>query len=315
MRLPLALLLGAAAALAAEPPTAEIANAASRAKLYLPDAKDGYYRGTRFDWAGVILSLSHKGHEYFGVWFPPERYTPTLHDAITGPVDSFEAIGYDAAPVGGKFRRIGVGWLKRPDAPKVDNFRTYDIVDGGSWKTRKGADWIEFTQTLAGTYVYTKRLSLVKDQLVIEHTLHNTGTTPLDTQVFNHDFFMLDHQPTGPDIVVKFPFDAKSSDDWRGPGEVRGKEIVYREQLGSGAGQSNGPSVNGAITGFGATAKDFDFRVENTKTGVGVRETGDRPIARLYFWSISTTVCPEAYVRVHADPGKSDRWKTTFEFY
>jgi len=309
MRSALALVLLAIAAFAADAPQAEIANASLKARLYLPDAQNGYYRATRFDWAGAVLSLERQGHEYFGVWFPPERYTPKLHDAITGPVDSFEAIGYDAAPVDGKFLRIGVGWLKRPDAPKVDNFRTYDIVDGGTWKTRKGADWIEFTQTLPGTYIYRKTLRLVKDRLVIEHVLKNTGKTPLETDVFNHDFFMLDHQPTGPDIVVKFPFEPKSGADWRGPGEVKGKEIVYRSEL------PNGPSVNGEIKGFGATASDFDFRVENTKTKVGVHEMGDRPMTRIYFWSIRTTVCPEAYVHVKAAPGKEDKWKTTFEFY
>jgi hypothetical protein len=306
---PLFLLLAAACAFAADPPQAEIANADLRAKLYLPDADNGYYRGTRFDWSGAILSLQRKGHEYFGVWFPPERYTPKLHDAITGPVDSFETIGYDTAAPDGKFLRIGVGWLRRPADPKVDNFKTYDIVDGGKWSTRKGADWIEFTQTVKDTYVYRKTVRLVKDSLVIEHSLKNTGKTPLETDVFNHDFFMLDHQSTGPDIVVKFPFEPKTGTDWRGPGGPDGKEIVYKQEL------ANGPSVNGTITGYGATKADYDFRVENRKTGVGVHQTGDRPLSRLYFWSIRTTVCPEAYVHVKAAPGKEDKWKTTFEFY
>jgi len=55
--------------------------------------------------------------------------------------------------------------------------------------------------------------------------------------------------------------------------------------------------------------------VENTKAGIGVRETGDQPIARLYFWSTKTTVCPEVYVHVHADPGKTFKWRTSYEFY
>ena len=33
-------------------PTATIANDQLRASIYLPDAKAGYYRGTRFDWSG-----------------------------------------------------------------------------------------------------------------------------------------------------------------------------------------------------------------------------------------------------------------------
>ncbi len=54
---------------AADPPEAGISNGSIDAKLYLPDADRGYYRGTRFDWSGVIPSLRYKGHEYFGQWF------------------------------------------------------------------------------------------------------------------------------------------------------------------------------------------------------------------------------------------------------
>jgi len=309
MKTTICLLACALGALAADPPapTIEISNGELRAKLHAPDPVKGYYQGTRFDWAGVIASLERKGHNYFGVWFP--KYDPKLHDAITGPVDSFNAIGYEDAPVGGKFLRIGVGWLKKPDAAPVNNFKTYDIVDGGKWATKAGKDKVEFTHTLAGTYVYRKTVRLVKDQLVIEHALKNTGTKTLETDMFNHDFFMLDNQPTSPDIVVKFPFEAKAGNDWRGPGELTGKELVYKQELPAGT------SVSGAITGYGDTAADQDFRVENRKTGVGVHQTGDRPMSRLYFWSIRTTVCPEAYVHVRVEPGKEERWRSAFEFY
>jgi hypothetical protein len=307
MRTLLCLLAAAARIFAADPPQVEIANTASRAKLYLPDAEKGYYRATRFDWSGVVASLDHKGHNYFGVWF--EGYDPKRHDAITGPVESFNAIGYDEAATGGSFLRIGVGWLRRPEDARVNDFKTYDIVDSGKWETRNGADWVEFTQTLPDTYVYRKTVRLVKDQLVLEHSLKNTGKKTLDTNVFNHDFYMLDNQPTSPDIVVKFPFDAQSGPDWRGPGELRGKELVYGQEL------QKGQTVSGEINGYGASAADYDFRVENRKTGAGVRQTGDRPLSRLYFWSIRTTVCPEAYIHIRVEPGKEETWRTAYEFY
>ena len=42
---------------AAEFPQAEISNGQITAKIYLPDAKNGYYRSTRFDWSGAVYSL------------------------------------------------------------------------------------------------------------------------------------------------------------------------------------------------------------------------------------------------------------------
>jgi len=41
---------------------------------------------------------------------------------------------------------------------------------------------------------------------VLEHTLKNAGRKAITTSVYDHNFFMLDDQPTGPDFVVKFPF-------------------------------------------------------------------------------------------------------------
>src|SRR5262245_8293430 len=42
-------------------PQAEISNGVLKAQFYLPDAQKGFYRGTRFDWSGVIGSLEFKG--------------------------------------------------------------------------------------------------------------------------------------------------------------------------------------------------------------------------------------------------------------
>jgi hypothetical protein len=298
--------LVAATALAADPPSAQISSGGVRAKLYLPDAENGYYRATRFDWAGQIASLEYQGHNYFGQWF--ERYDPKLHDSILGPVESFNAIGYDDAPVGGTFLRIGVGYLRKPQENRLSDFKTYEITDSGKWSVKTGPDWVEMTHELADTYVYRKTVRVAKGQLVLEHSLRNTGKKTLDTNVFNHDFYMLDNQPTGPDVVVSVPFDLGHGDDWRGPGETRGKELRYLQEL------EKGQTVSATLTGYGDGPSDYDIRVENRKTGAKVRQTSDRPMSRLYFWSIRTTVCPEAYIHLHVEPGNTDTWRITYEF-
>ena len=45
---------------ASSAPEAEITNGLIRARLYLPDAHAGFYRGTRFDWSGVIGGLNSR---------------------------------------------------------------------------------------------------------------------------------------------------------------------------------------------------------------------------------------------------------------
>ncbi len=296
-------------------PQAELSSSSIRATLYLPDAKSGYYRGTRFDWSGAISSLTWNGHEYFGPWF--ERHDPMIHDAITGPVEEFltndAGLGYAEAKPGEAFVRIGVGAVKKPDEPAYRRFATYEIVDPGEWTVRKSSSQIEFVHELRGTagygYVYRKTLRLLKDSLVIEHRLKNTGRKAIATSVYNHNFFTLDRQPTGPDIVVRFPFEPRAARALNGLAETRGKDVVFLRDL------AKGQTVFTEVEGFGATASDYDFRIENRKTGAGVRITGDRPLAKLLFWSANLTVCPEPYIDASVEPGKESSWRITYQFY
>ena len=119
--------------------SATITNGQIQAKIYLPEAKHGFYRGTRFDWSGVVYSLRFDGHEYYGPWFT--KTDPSVHDfvyggseiiagpcsAITGPVDEFKPLGWDDAKPGGTFIKIGVGTLRKSDDAAYDNYRLYDI--------------------------------------------------------------------------------------------------------------------------------------------------------------------------------------------
>jgi hypothetical protein len=259
--------------------------------------------------------LKWNGHEYFGPWF--DRHDPKIHDAITGPVEEFltgdAALGYAEAKPGESFVRIGVGAVRKPDEPAYRRFATYEIVDPGEWTVRKGSNRIEFVHELRGTagyaYVYRKTLRLIKDSLVLEHRLRNTGRKAIVTSVYNHNFFTLNRQPTGPDIVVRFPFDPRAARALNGLAEVRGNELVFLKEF------VKGQTVFTEVEGFGATAKDYDFRIEHRRSGAGVRITGDRPLSKLLFWSAGLTVCPEPYIDASVEPGKESSWRITYQFY
>lgn len=296
------------------PPRASITNGRIQATLLLPDAVSGYYRGTRFDWSGQIESLTIDGHEYFGQWF--ERYDPLLHDAIMGPVEEFlspgdSSTGYDVAPVGGVFMRIGVGGLRKPEEAAYRRFGTYEIVEPGAWTVEKGDDRITFEHTLrvgAYAYVYRKVVRLDGAQLILDHSLRNTGTTRITTSVYNHNFFTLDRQPTGPDVVVRFPFDPKPTRDLGERATFRGRDFVFLKTL------EKGETTITEVEGFGPTADDYDFRIEHRATGAAVRIMADRPMQKIVFWTAPKTVCPEPYIDVSVDPGQETTWRNTYTF-
>src|SRR5215475_5848875 len=111
----------------ADHPKATLSNGEVDAIVFLPDPKDGYYRSTRFDWAGVIGCASYKGHTFWGEWFP--EYDPLLNDSITGPVEEFRSqdggLGYGEAKPGEPFVKIGVGILRKIDDSPYKFFTAY----------------------------------------------------------------------------------------------------------------------------------------------------------------------------------------------
>src|ERR1700719_4454227 len=76
-------------------PNALLSNGKLDALVFLPDARNGYYRSTRFDWSGVVGCGSLNGHKFFGEWFT--QYDPLKNDSIVGPVEELRT---DAGTLG-----------------------------------------------------------------------------------------------------------------------------------------------------------------------------------------------------------------------
>ena len=291
----------------------EITNGLITAKLHLPDAEQGYYLGSRFDWSGIIPELKFQGHDYFGEWNPVRD--PKLHDAISGPVEEFMQIGYDEAPVGGEFLRIGIGGLRKATDAAFERFGYYEFSNPGKWTINKAKDHLVFTHQIddvAGySYLYQKTVRLVKDkpEMILEHTLKNTGKKAIATSVYNHNFFTIDYQPTGPDLVVKFAFPitvARESPLLR----INEHQVEFVRVF-----EPKETAQLVGVQGFSDNANDYDFRIENRKTGAGVRITGDKPITRIVFWACNTTACPEPYIDFDIQPGESFSWNIVYRFY
>ena len=202
-------------------PEAGISNNLIKAKLYLPDFEKGYYRGTRFDWSGIVASLEYKGHNFYGQWF--DKYDPLTHDAVMGPVDEFGQIGYNEAKAGGTFLKPGVGILTKPDEKAYNSFQLYPITNPGKWKIKKYGNGIRFIQNMKDpvySYQYTKTVQLTEGEpeMVISYSFRNKGRSTIETTSYNHNFPVIDNQPSGPGYVISFPF--KLSGTGQGFGEV-----------------------------------------------------------------------------------------------
>jgi hypothetical protein len=319
----------------AGPPSATITNGELKALVYLPDAKQGFYRGTRFDWSGVVASLEYQGHNFVGPWY--QDTDPKVLDfeyradkIVTGPSTSMVGfpeefstapsripLGWDEAKAGGTFVKIGVGLLRKPDDEKYDHFRLYPIVDGSRWSIKRESRAITFRQSVLDKqsgygYTYVKKVSLTpgKAQLVIEHSLRNTGVKLLRGQVYDHNFTRWDGEPPNPDYQVSLGFEAAAVDTPAGvPWSLNGRSFRFTRPM------AEKETLRITPTGFGATAADYDFRIENSKLGIGMHITADRPLAQLAIWGIRSVFAVEPFIAFNVEPGKEFSWRLVYDAY
>jgi hypothetical protein len=297
-------------------PKATITNGAVEAVLFLPDKDNGYYRAARFDWAGVIGCVAYKGHTYFGQWFP--RYDPLVNDSITGPVEEFRAptseLGYDDAANNGRFLKIGVGVLHKSDDTPYKFGGAYTIVDTGERSTKISGRSVTFTQIIhtdfGYAYKYEKTVELDKHGavLTLHHKLKNLGTKPLETDVYDHDFFMLDNKPIGAGMVVKLGFALVPDKPFPDVVTVTGNEISFNHA------PTRGNTAQGYLTGYTGKPGEYFMSLEDTTTHVGVEQTSSSPLSKFYFWSTAKTICPEGYIHVSVAPGKTQEWDIHYRF-
>ncbi|MDB5438002.1 MAG: hypothetical protein JWM33_429, partial [Caulobacteraceae bacterium] len=317
--------------IAAAAPSVTLTNGLVTARVYTPGLPNSFYRGTRFDNAGVVGSLTYKGHEYYSLWFTKTSASTRdfVYDgndiisgpntSVTGPMEEFDNSkppGWDAAPPGGLFLKIGVGMLRKPaSGGAYTNFLNYELADGGTRTTKSTDASVTFTQTINDTYtgygyVYEKTLRLVpgQPQLLIQHSLKNTGKQAIATTLYDHNFLSIDHQTLSQALNIKAPFAIKADRPIAGgKAEFQEGRIVYTAPL------TDRDRVTTPIQGFGATSSDYDFTVTNA-AGVGVRFTGDKPLDSAALWSVRSVVAVEPFIKLAVEPGATVNWTYTYTY-
>jgi hypothetical protein len=298
-------------------PQQTLTNGLLKVTVLLPDATKGYYRGTRFDWSGLISRVEYKGHSFFGEWRFP--HNPTNHDDAVGPADEFgieKPPGYAETPVGGSFLKIGVGELQKPEEPRYQFWRTYKLVKPGSWKIKTAPGSIEFTQEMALAkdkgYKYVKLIELAKDgpSFRIHHQLKNMGSQRLSVEEYCHNFVVIDGTPIGRAYHLTFGFPPRPKDESSLKERIRftGKKMIFEKDL------QPKDSHFAEILGLTGTVEDNAVTIENTKSGGGVRIIGNRAPSKFNFYAERTAVCPEPFIKLDLPQSAEATWDTEYAF-
>jgi hypothetical protein len=292
-----------------------LSNQFLKVRMYLPDATNGYYRGTRFDWSGLISSVEYHGHTFFCEF--REQHDPLNHDDICGTAEEFgmtvPPLGYSEAGRGAPFVKIGVGVLERGDENSFQFWQRYKIRKPGNWAITTSPNALEFKQELGvsgWSYTYTKTVRLAPDApvLIISRQLTNTGTKPIETDHYGHNFLRIDNSPSGPDYTLEFPFTPHFGDkaETSGAVELKGQSLIFLKAI-------HDPAVWTPFDGF-SKPEDNQITVANHRTKASMTITTDLPLARLVFYSSGGVLAPEPFVKLSIPPGETRQWATTYRF-
>ena len=300
----------------------------TRALVMLPDAEQGWYRGTRFAWHGMIRQLEHHGHTYFG--YLHDEHDPTHHDAVSGPAPEFDITGpasfHEVSP-GQSFVKIGVGRLERDDNERYRFWHTYRILDSGQWEIEQpDARSVVMRQTLelgedGYAYELTQRMELMDrepDRLAVTYELHNTGQRAIATEFYHHNFFNLGGAAIGPGYELRLPFPAEPDPD------AELGEYAELDSAGLGANAAalrwrdvlpDGEAVYLQPQGFDPEDREHHrVTLLHHDHRIGVLVLGDRPLHRLAVWASQPVICPEPFVMIEVEPGQTERWATVYVF-
>lgn len=270
-------------------------------------AKPGtYYQGTRFDWSGIFRSIEYRGESFADEWF--DSPDPLRHDNVCGTSEEFSGvIGYDEAPVGGEFLKVGVGLLKKPDNSPYDLFHTYEIVDGGKRHLRANRRKASFTHLLKGWYKYRKKIKITgPDTFRISHRLKNTSCDTLFLAHYCHNFFTFGLRSVGPERSVEFGYTI--SGDWR-EDNIHARKDSSRIWM-EGRMEEGQKSFIGNLTASSPQKNGYNFVLKAGSKSVKI--SCNKPMGKSVFWSNNRVFCPEPYIELTIAPGQSVVWEAEY---
>src|SRR4029079_5608900 len=121
----------------------------------------------------------------------------------------------------------------------------------------------------------------------------------------DHNFLKL--VPGNGGVTVTFPF-APATTAPPPPDllQIAGNSLTYLRPM------ANKERISFPVSGFGPTAKDYDFTISGA--GASVRVQGDQPITRMNIFSIDRVQSVEPYIAIDLAPGAEKIWTYTYTF-
>jgi len=271
------------------------------------------YNFSRFDWTGKTVSVKYKDIFISGT----ESNDSTINNAKgRGFYNEFgidRPVGFDDIEEGDFFHKIGIGLLKK-EGKRYDFSKKYEI-EPATFKVTSEIDFIRIecmSQYVNGySYILIKEIELLESGFVVRYHLKNTGEKTIKTDEYNHNFLAIDEELMGSKYILKFPFQLEP-DSFNARVNPDGKVEINQNDI-SFNGTPNEQFFFSNLSGGKYVGAIWELI--NTKSKIGISETGSFETNKINLWGSSHVISPELFYDVNVKPGHSIEWSRTYNVF
>lgn len=277
------------------------------------DAPLQKYKLSRFDWTGKITVVKYKNNYVTGV---EETSVENQNEIGKGLYNEFgieAAIGFSETEVGDPFHKIGVGLLKKDEAPYLFN-KSYAIQPAEFEVTNQPNKLIIDckSQNINGyAYILKKEIELFESRFVIKYLLQNTGEKTIETNEYTHNFLAINEDLIGDNYILKFPFQIRP--------KLFGETINPEDKVEIGSNKitfNNTPNKQFFFSNLSGNEKvDAHWELINTKNNIGISETGSFKTSKVNLWGWKHVLSPELFFEIKVEPKQSIEWSRTYNVF
>tara|TARA_R110001583_G_scaffold50403_3_gene157351 strand:+ start:21429 stop:22364 length:936 start_codon:yes stop_codon:yes gene_type:complete len=271
------------------------------------------YQLSRFDWTGKITAVKFKGVYVSG----SERLDCEDENKFgKGFYNEFgieTPIGFDECEEGEWFPKIGVGLLKK-EGEQYSFSKAYETQPADfkvKIESKKVIIECQSQSTNGYSYALKKEIELLEDSFVIRYKLHNTGVKTIATNEYTHNFLAINKELISNDYILKFPFQIKP--------ELFGATVNPEEKVEVGQYEirfNSTPEEQFFFSNLsGGECVDASWELINTKSKVGIRETGSFKTSQVNLWGWKHVVSPELFFDVNVKPGQKIEWSRMYNLF
>lgn len=277
------------------------------------DLPNENYNFSRFDWTGKIVEVKFQNIHLTSVERTDCENENSFGKGFYNEFGIDTALGFDDADIGGWFHKIGVGLLKKDDHQYLFS-KNYDIKPAEFEIITESNKILIIckSQSVNGySYVLKKEIELHENNFTIKYYLHNTGEKDIITDEYIHNFTAINKDLTGPDYLLKFPFQLKPELFKETVNPERKVEIGQNEIAFNSS--TNEQFFFSNISGNeNVNAK---WELINLKSKIGISETGSFQTNKVNLWGWKHVISPELFFNVFIKPDQSAEWTRTYHVY